>query len=145
MDGLPDLRLWLTIDTPDTDLSYELDLIGTDGKARQLSFGLMRARYRHSIEKGEPIHENQPEEYDLKSEQWFALRAAKGSQLRLIVTGINSSQIEKNWNSMKPVAEQSGADARVAHVQLLQSVEHPSTLTLPLGDPAAACKASAEW
>jgi len=145
MDGLPDLRLWLSIDAPDTDLSYELDLITGDGKARQLSFGLMRARYRHGLEKAEAIHENQPEEFDLKSEQWFGLRAAKGSQLRLIVTGLNVPDFEKNWNSMKLVAEQSGADAHVAHVQLLQSIEHPSTLTIPMGDPAAACKASAEW
>ena len=145
MDGFADLKLWLSIDAPDTDLSYLLYLIGPDGKSRMLTYGLMRARYRHSLEKPEPIHENQPEEYDLKAEQWFAHRAPKGSQLRLIVSGMNDPSNEKNWNSMKPVAEQSGADARVAHVQLLQSVEHPSTLTLPLGDPAAACKAAADW
>jgi uncharacterized protein len=71
--------------------------------------------------------------------------AQKGSQLRLIVSTINSPEFEKNWNSMKPVAEQTGADAKVGHIKLLQTPEHPSTLTLPLGDPAAACKASADW
>jgi putative CocE/NonD family hydrolase len=145
IDGTTDLRLWLSIDAPDTDLSYELDLIGTDGKARSLTFGFLRARYRHGLEHVEPIHENQPEEYEIKAEQWFAERAPKGSLLRLVVSGINSPQIEKSWNSMKPLAEQSGADARVAHVRLLQSAEHPSTLTIPLGDVAAACKATAEW
>jgi hypothetical protein len=38
-----------------------------------------------------------------------------------------------------------GADGRVAHIRLLQEPGHPSTLTIPLGDPAAPCKASATW
>ena len=76
---------------------------------------------------------------------WFANRAPKGSQLRLIVNALNTPYQEKNYNSIKPVAEQSGADARVAHITLLQTKDHPSTLTLPLGDPSAPCKASADW
>jgi hypothetical protein len=58
---------------------------------------------------------------------------------------MNTPQSEKNYNSMKPVADQTGADARVAHITLLQTKDHPSTLTLPLGDTAATCKASADW
>jgi uncharacterized protein len=145
IDGLPELRLWLSVDAPDTDLALELDLVDADGKSRFLTVGTMRARYRHSVEHGEPIHENQPEEYRIPGDFWFAIRAPQGSQLRLIVGALNSPYSEKNWNSMKPVAEQSGADARVAHIKLLQSPDHPSTLTLPLGDPAATCSASATW
>jgi putative CocE/NonD family hydrolase len=145
IDGIPELHLWLSIDAPDTDLGYALYLVDAAGKTRYLADGAMRARYRHSLEHGEAIHENQPEEYVLPAEFWFALRAPEGSQLRLIVGALNSPQSEKNWNSMKPVAEQSGADARVAHIKLLQSPDRPSTLTLPLGDPAATCTASATW
>jgi len=46
---------------------------------------------------------------------------------------------------MKPVAEQSGADAHPAHITLFQSKDHPRTLTVPLGEAAALCKASAAW
>jgi putative CocE/NonD family hydrolase len=145
IDGRVDLHLWLSIDAPDTDLGYQLYLVTPDGKTRFLDYGLTRARYRHSFEHAEPVHENQPEEYRFPNSTWFAVRAQKGSQLRLIVGSLNSPDFEKNWNSMKPVAEQTAADAHVAHIKLLQTTDHPSTLTLPLGDAAATCKASADW
>jgi putative CocE/NonD family hydrolase len=145
IDGMVDLRLSLSIDAPDTDLSFSLDQVTPEGKVRSLTFGMMRARYRHSLERGEPIHQNEVEEYRFTPDLWFANRLSKGSQLRLIVRTINDPSVEKNWNSMKPVAEQSGADARIAHITLVQTKDHPSTLTIPTGDPAAACKASADW
>lgn len=145
IDGKIDLRLSLSIDAPDTDIGYELHLITPDGKSHELTESLVRVRYRNSLEHPEPIHQNQPEEYRLDPGQWFAVRAPKGSELRLIVGALNTPYLEKNWNSMKPVAEQSGADAHVAHIQLLQTPDHPSTLTLPIGDPSATCKASADW
>jgi uncharacterized protein len=145
IDGRIDLRLSLSIDAPDTDLGYELHLITPDGKSHELTESYVRARYRNSLEHPEAIHENQPEEYHFDPGQWFAVRAPKGSQLRLIVSALNTLSLEKNWNSMKPVAEQSGADAHIAHIKLLQGPDHPSTLTLPLGDPSATCKASADW
>jgi predicted acyl esterase len=75
---------------------------------------------------------------------FIAMRAPKGSQLRLVLTSLNNSAYEKNWNSMKPVAEQTSADARTAHIRLLQTSDHRSTLTLPLADVHDACRASAE-
>jgi len=144
IDGRIDLRLWLSIDAPDTDLAASLYLVTPDGKSHSLTDSALRARYRNSEEKPEPIRENQPEEYRFSPDQpFFAQRAPKGSQLRLVLMSLNDPQHEKNWNSMKPVADQTGQDARVAHIRLLQTTEHPSTLTLPLGDVHAGCKASA--
>jgi uncharacterized protein len=144
IDGKMDLRLWLSIDAPDTDLSASLYLVTPDGKSHYLTDSALRARYRNSEEHPEPIHKNQPEEYRFSPDQpFFAERAPKGSQLRLVLMSLNDPQHEKNWNSMKPVADQTGQDARVAHIRLLQTTEHPSTLTLPLGDVHATCKASA--
>ena len=145
IDGRIDLRLSLSIDAPDTDLAYELHLITPDGKSRDLTDSLIRARYRNSLEHPEPVPPGEPREYRLSPGQWFAVRAPKGSQLRLVVGALDNPFFEKNWNSIKPVADQSGADARVAHIQLLQTPEHPSTLTVPLGDPATTCRASADW
>jgi hypothetical protein len=72
---------------------------------------------------------------------FIAMRAPKGSRLRLVLISLNNSAYEKNWNSMKPVAEQSSADVRVAHIRLLQTSDHRSTLTLPLADVHDACRA----
>jgi len=143
--GKVDLRLSLSIDAPDTDLAFELDLVTQDGMTHSLTFSPLRARYRHGLDHAEAIHENQPEEYRFDGGQWFAVRAPKGSQLRLLVFAINDPEVQKNWNSMKPVAEQSGADARIAHIKLLQTPDHPSTLSIPIGNPSAPCKASATW
>jgi hypothetical protein len=142
IDGRMDLKLWLSIDAPDTDLRANLYLVSPDGKSHPLTETMLRTRYRNSEEHPEPIHENQPEEYHFDPGHWFAVRAAKGSQLRLILGSLNDPSYEKNWNSMKPVAEQTGRDARVAHIRLLQSPEHASTLTLPLGDTGVSCESS---
>ena len=143
--GRWDLKLWLSIDAPDTDLSAALFAIGPDGKTSLVATSLLRARYRNSPTRPQAIHEGQPELYDFSGDTWTATRFSKGSHFRLFVAALNSLNYEKNWNSMKPVAEQSGADARVAHITLLQTREHPSSLSVPLGDVAAACRASADW
>jgi uncharacterized protein len=140
LDGSIALRLWLQIDAPDTDLEYALYLITPEGKAHWLSSQRLRARYRHGLERGEAIPEGSAEEYVFPAAQWFAQRISKGSYLRLIVQAVNTPETQKNWNSMKPVSQQSGADARVATLRLLHDATHPSRLVLPLGDPAAACR-----
>jgi putative CocE/NonD family hydrolase len=142
IDGSMDLDLWLQIDAPDTDLAYELHLITPEEKARWLTSARLRARYRHGLEQGEAIAQGQPEEYVFPPSQWFSQRVPKGSYLRLIVQAVNQPEMQKNFNSMKPVSEQSGTDARVAKIWLLHDAEHRSRLVLPLGDPSASCSAS---
>ncbi len=145
LDGRMDLRAWLSIDAPDTDLVVSLYLVNPDGKVHLLDQNMMRARYRHGLTHEEAIHENTPEEYRFDNGSFFAVRAQKGDRLRLIVGSLNDPSVEKNWNSMKPVLEQSGADARVAHIRLVQDARHPSTLAVPVGDSSLPCKASADW
>jgi predicted acyl esterase len=70
---------------------------------------------------------------------WFAQRIAKGSYLRLILQGVNIPEMQKNWNSMRPVSRQSAADAQVATIRVLRESGHASRLVLPIGDAAAPC------
>jgi hypothetical protein len=44
----------------------------------------------------------------------------------------NTIYLEKNYNSGGVVAEESGQDARTAHVILHRNAEHPSYLELPV-------------
>jgi len=44
----------------------------------------------------------------------------------------NSINTQKNYNSGGVVVEESGADARTAHVKLYHDREHPSYLELPV-------------
>jgi predicted acyl esterase len=143
--GKMTLRLWLSIDAPDTDLKASLWLISPDGKAHAMTSTVLRARYRYSLEHPQPIEQGRPEEYRFDPGNWYALRAPKGSRLRLVIGSLNDPDSEKNWNSIKPVAQQSGVDAHVAHLKMLQDTQHPSTLGLALGDTGETCSASADW
>jgi hypothetical protein len=44
----------------------------------------------------------------------------------------NSIFLQKNYNSGGNVEDESGADARTAHVTLYHDAQHPSYLELPL-------------
>ena len=145
IDGRIALDLSLAIDGPDADVSYDLFLITPDGKAHELDGGAFRARYRTSLEHAELVKPGEVNRYRLDDGQWFATRAHKGSRLRLILRSLNDSGDEKNWNSPKPVADQTAADAHREQIRLIQTADHPSTFTVPFGDAGAACKASASW
>ena len=139
------LDLSLAIDGPDADIGYALYLVTADGKAHELDARAIRARYRNSPERAELVKPGEIDRYRVDDGQWFSVRAPKGSRLRLILRSLNEPGLEKNWNASKPVAEQTKADAHREEIRLVQTSDHPSTLTLPLGDAAAPCKASASW
>lgn len=145
IDGQTALKLSLSIDGPDADIQFRLYLITPEGKFHWLSEGARRARYRRSFEHAEMVKPGVIETYDMPLGYWFAVRAPKGSRLRLIVQSLNEPHYQKNWNSAKPVAEQTSADAHREVIRLFQTASHPSTLTLPLGDVAALCTASSTW
>jgi predicted acyl esterase len=63
---------------------------------------------------------------------FVARRLMKGSRLRLIVTAVNSISWQKNYCSGGVVAEETGKEARICHVQIYHDVAHPSTIQLPL-------------
>jgi putative CocE/NonD family hydrolase len=133
ISGYVKLGVWLSLDVPDTDLQATLYEILPDGRSVQLSGDLMRARYRHSLAREELVTPGRVERYDFSHFTWFSRRVSQGSRLRLVIGSLNTSQLEKNYNSGKPVAAESGADARVAHVTIYHDAEHPSALEIPIG------------
>jgi predicted acyl esterase len=56
----------------------------------------------------------------------------RGSRLRLVVRSPNNIYWEKNYGSGGAVADESGKDARTAHLVLYHDAAHPSALDLPL-------------
>ncbi len=143
--GFPELRLWLATDVPDTDISADLYAILPNGTSVDLSSDIIRARFRNSLEHEELLKPGAIELYDFKNFTWFARRLERGTRLRLVVSAVNSPAFEKNWNSAKPVAQQSGADAQVAHISLYHAGDHQSELILPIGDTHGACTTSNSW
>ena len=97
-----------------------------------LTEDMMRARYRESLREAKPVPEGEILRYEFDGFYWFSRRVAKGSRLRLVFKSSNSIDWQKNYNSGGVVAEESGDDARTAHVKLYHDSEHPSYLELPV-------------
>lgn len=133
--GYAKLRVWLSMDVPDTDLDASISEIREDGSAVALTGAVMRARYRHSLRAAELVLVNKPEIYEFQNFTWFSRRLQKGSRIRLVLECPNSIQLEKNYNSGGDVAAETAKDAKTAHVMVLHDAEHPSELELPVTKP----------
>ena len=133
--GFVKLTLWLKMDVPDTDLEADLFEILPDGGSVSLTGASMRARYRESLREAKPVPAGATEKYVFDNFTFFSRRIAKGSRLRLIVSSINSTGTEKNYNSGGVVAAETAKDAKTAHITLMHDAEHPSSLELPIVKP----------
>jgi hypothetical protein len=130
--GCPAVTLWLSIDTPDVDLECDLYEIQPDGTSIALWNTLGRLRYRDSLRESKLVNPGEIVRCDLNPGLFVARRLMKGSRLRLVVTGVNSIQWQKNYCSGGIVAEETAEDARTCHVQIYHDAEHASTIALPL-------------
>ena len=130
--GWVSLSLWMSVDVPDTDFWVRLYEILPDGGSVLLAETTQRARFRHSTRVAEPVRPGAVERYDFDNFTFFSRRLARGSRLRLLVTGLNSINWQKNYNSGGDVNRESGRDARVAHVTVYHDAAHASVLRLPV-------------
>jgi putative CocE/NonD family hydrolase len=129
------LTLWLAMDVPDADLSITVSEIEPDGRSIALTDAMLRARYRESPRREVLVKPGEVQRYDFSNFQFFSRLIAKGSRLRLVISSPNSIYVEKNYNSGGVVANESGKDARTAHIVLYHDAEHPSALEIPVVRP----------
>jgi len=136
--GFPKLVAWIALDVPDADFQVQISEIMPDGAHILLAQDMLRARYRESFRQEKLVVPGEINRYEFDSFTFFSRQVAKGSRLRLVITCPNSIYVQKNYNSGGVVAEESGQDARTAHVTLYHNAEYPSYLELPIAAPAAA-------
>ena len=130
--GCPAVTLWVSIDTPDVDLSAHLYEIQPDGTSIVLWGDTRRLRYRESLREAKLVKPGEIVRCDFNPGLFVARRLMKGSRLRLVVSSPNSIQFQKNYCSGGVVAEETAKDARTCHVQVYHDATHPSTIQLPL-------------
>jgi len=130
--GCPAVTLWLSIDTPDVDLSANLYEIQPDGTSILLWSDTRRLRYRESLREPKLVKPGEIVRCDLNPGLFVARRLMKGSRLRLVVSSPNSIHWQKNYCSGGVVAEETAKVARTCHVQVYHDTTHPSTVQLPL-------------
>ncbi len=123
---------WISLDVPDTDFRVSLAEVLPDGKMIKLTQDLLRARYRESKRVEKMVIPGEINLYVFDGFTFFSRRISKGSRLRLTVSCTNTIYLEKNYNSGGIVAEESGRDARTAHVTLYHDKVHPSYVELPI-------------
>ncbi|OGO61422.1 MAG: hypothetical protein A2029_00840 [Chloroflexi bacterium RBG_19FT_COMBO_47_9] len=126
------LFTWISFDVPDTDFTATLAEVLPNGAVIKLTQDYLRARYRESNRVEKLLEPGTINFYTFDGFTFFSRRIAKGSRLRLIISCPNTIFLEKNYNSGGVVAEESGKDARTAHVTLHHNKEHPSYVKLPV-------------
>jgi uncharacterized protein len=130
--GSPALTLWLSIDTPDVDLSADLYEIQPDGTSIALWSDIRRLRYRESLREAKLVKPGEIVKCNFNPGLFLARRLMKGSRLRLVITSPNSIFWQKNYCSGGVVAEETVKDARTCHVQIYHDAQHASAIQLPL-------------
>jgi putative CocE/NonD family hydrolase len=130
--GCPKVSLWVSIDTPDTDLEADLYEIQPDGASIALWNDIRRLRYRESLREAKVVKPGEVVKCDFNPGLFVARRLMKGSRLRLVVYSPNSIFWQKNYNSGGVVADETAKDARTAHVKIYHDAQHASSVDLPL-------------
>jgi putative CocE/NonD family hydrolase len=130
--GCPKVSLWVSIDTPDTDLECDLYEIQPDGTSISLWSDIRRLRYRESLREAKLVKPGEVVKCDFDPGLFVARRLMKGSRLRLVVDSPNSIFWQKNYNSGGVVADETAKDAHTAHVKIYHDAEHASAIDLPL-------------
>jgi putative CocE/NonD family hydrolase len=123
------LHLWASTTAPDTDFTAKLVDIAPDGFARNLTDGIIRARYRLGTDRAQPIAPNEPAEYVI--DLWATSNLfRRGHHIALEVSSSNFPRFDRNLNT----GHELGADAEMlpAVQTVFHDREHPSRLVLPV-------------
>jgi hypothetical protein len=130
--GCPAVSLWVSIDTPDVDLSADLYEIQPDGTSIALWSDIRRLRYRESLREAKLVEPGEIVKCDFNPGLFVARKLMKGSRLRLVVSSPNSIFWQKNYCSGGVVADETAKDARTCHLKIYHDANHASAIQLPL-------------
>src|SRR5207237_1426895 len=110
--GCPKVSLWVSLDTPDTDLQADLYEIQPDGTSIALWNDVRRLRYRESLREAKLVKPDEIVKCNFDPGLFVARRLMKGSRLRLVVYSPNSIFWQKNYNSGGVVVDETADNAR---------------------------------
>jgi predicted acyl esterase len=122
-------RLWVASDAPDTDFFARLCVVYPDGRSFNLCEGMLRARFRHGLDREQPLGPEKvtPVDLDLWSTSVIFNR---GHRLRVHITSSSSPGFDPNPNTGEPFRQ--SARTQVARNRVFVDGEHPSHLQLPM-------------
>jgi putative CocE/NonD family hydrolase len=126
--GPVSVRLWACSSARDTDFVARLVDVYPDGRAINLTDGIIRARYREGLPESflEPGRA-----YPFAIDLWATSNVFKaGHRIRLQITSSNFPRWDRNPNTGHPFGK--NAELSPAEQSILHDQEHPSQVVLPL-------------
>jgi putative CocE/NonD family hydrolase len=127
--GPVNVELYVESSALDTDFTAKLVDVGPDGFARNLTDGIIRARYRDSREKADLLKPGHV--YKLSIDLWSTSNVfLKGHALRLEISSSNFPRFDRNLNTAE--SPESGQQFISATNVILHDYKHPSALILPI-------------
>ncbi|HWC75662.1 MAG TPA: CocE/NonD family hydrolase [Gemmatimonadales bacterium] len=122
-------RLWAATDRTDTDWTIMLLDVYPDGHAERVQDGLVRARFRNSMSKPEPVVPGKVYPYDI--DLWFTSMVFKpGHRLRVSIASALFPKYDRNLNTNGNYERDT--TFVVAHQRLFHDAAHPTHVTLPV-------------
>ncbi len=130
-------KIFLSSSAVDTDLSVRLCDVYPDGRSYLMAEGMLRARYRKSLEKSEPLTPGLIEEVTVDC--WStSLVFNKGHRIRATVTSSNYPRFDVNPGTGRPW---SADGEKIPQTNRLWcDAAHPSRLILPVVAPQTAAR-----
>jgi hypothetical protein len=123
------LDLYASSSAADTDFTGKLVDVMPDGRAINLTEGILRARYRESTRVATPIVPGKIYEY--KIDLWSTSNVfLKGHRIRLEVSSSNFPRFDRNLNTGKDAS--SSSEFVKATNTIYHDAQHPSALVLPV-------------
>ena len=115
--GNPSVELYASSSAPDTDFFVRLIDVAPDGMARDVSLGMVRARYREGLDRPKLIEPGQVVKYTIRMDP-TSNAFLPGHRIRLDVTSSDFPNYDRNHNT----AADQNADAKLEIAR--QTVHH---------------------
>ena len=123
------VKLFAVTSAKDTDFTAKLVDVCEAGCARNLTDGIIRARYRDSM--SSPTLLEPGEVYEYTIDLWATSNVFKaGHRIRVEVSSSNFPRFDRNTNTGNTIAEDT--EFKPAMQTVLHTSQHPSHITLPI-------------
>ena len=127
--GPVQVTLYASTSAPDTDFTAKLVDVFPTGEARNLTDGILRARYRRSLEKPELLHPG--EIYPLTIDAGVTSNVfLAGHRIRLEISSSNFPRFDRNPNTGRAVADETVLNR--AQQTIYHDRQYPAHILLPV-------------
>ena len=123
------VTLWAATSEVDTDFTAKLVDVCEDGCARNLTDGIIRARYRESSSQASLVEPGRAYQYTI--DLWATSNVfQRGHRIRVEISSSNFPRFDRNTNTGNVIS--GDAEFKPALQTVLHNAQHPSHITLPV-------------